>query len=154
MFMELFELARSAPLTMVVSADAASRRMTVVVMPKPGAESEPALATPLALTATPEEFDGGFVAALANYREEHRSLAEQAAATAEVLAAAREASLKKGASASKPVAKPAKAPAPAAVDEGGSDEDGDEGGATVTAAAGASPADAVPAGDGTLNLFG
>ena len=62
MFKELFELVRaSGPLTMAVSADAPRGTMTVVVIPKPAdAKDEPALATPLSLTATPEEFDAEF----------------------------------------------------------------------------------------------
>jgi PRTRC genetic system protein E len=94
MFKELFELVRaSGPLTMAVSADAPRGTMTVVVIPKPAdAKDEPALATPLSLTATPEEFDAEFTTVLAGYRTQRLSLAEQVAATNEVLAAAREAS--------------------------------------------------------------
>ena len=98
MFKELFELVRaSGPLTMAVSADAPRGTMTVVVIPKPAdAKDEPALATPLSLTATPEEFDAEFTTVLAGYRTQRLSLAEQVAATNEVLAAAREASVQKG----------------------------------------------------------
>lgn len=98
MFKELFELVRACgPLTMAVSADAPRGTMTVVVIPKPAdAKDEPALATPLSLTATPEEFDAEFTTVLAGYRTQRLSLAEQVAATNEVLAAAREASVQKG----------------------------------------------------------
>ena len=82
MFKELFELVRaSGPLTMAVSADTPRGTMTVVVIPKPAdAKDEPALATPLSLTATPEEFDAEFTTVLAGYRTQRLSLAEQVAA--------------------------------------------------------------------------
>ena len=98
MFQELFELARSSgALTMMVAADAASGKLTVIVSPKGGeAKDEPALSTPLSLTATPEELDEGFFDAVSSYRTARTSLADQVAATTEVLAAAREASVAKG----------------------------------------------------------
>ena len=109
MFKELFELARaSGPLTIAVSADTPPGQMTVVVIPKSGdAKDEPALATPLSLTATPEEFDADFTSVLTSYQGQRQSLAEQVAATNEVLAAAREASVQKGSkAATKALAKP------------------------------------------------
>ena len=125
MFKELFELVRaSGPLTMAVSADAPRGTMTVVISPKPAdAKDEPALAAPLSLTATPEEFDAEFTTVLAGYRTQRLSLAEQVAATNEVLAAAREASVQKGSKAAttamartpvKHVAAPVAAPSAAA----------------------------------------
>ena len=60
---------------------------------------EPALAKALSLTATPQEFDEGFVAALQGYREARQSLADQVEATREVLEAAKLASVKKAADA-------------------------------------------------------
>jgi PRTRC genetic system protein E len=101
MFKQLYELAlKAGPLSMTVSADASEGRMTVVVIPKGGAaRDEAALATPLSLTATPEDFDTGFVAALTSYSDQRASLEEQVAATNEVLAAAKAASAQKGAAA-------------------------------------------------------
>lgn len=100
MFEELFALAAGASLTLTISADAKSRRMTINVIPKPHKDAdEPALTKALSLTATPQEFDDGFIAALRGYREVHRSLADQAEATKEVLEAARAASVKKAAEA-------------------------------------------------------
>ncbi len=121
MFEELFALACSATLTMTVSADEKSGRLTVNVIPKPRQDAgEPALAQPLSLTATPQEFDLGFIDALRGYREVRSSLAQQAEATKEVIEAATAASVKKAsdatASAAKATAKPAsakEAPAPA-----------------------------------------
>lgn len=111
MFEELFALASGATLTLIVSADAASGRMTVSVIPKPKDDAgEAALRQPLSLTATPQEFDTGFVEALRGYREVRASLADQAAATKEVLEAAKSASVKKASEAVSKASKPASAP--------------------------------------------
>ncbi|MBB4730522.1 PRTRC system protein E [Xanthomonas arboricola] len=111
MFEELFALARHATLTLIVSADAASGRMTVSVIPKPKDDSgEAALCQPLSLTATPQEFDADFLAALRDYREVRSSLAEQAAATKEVLEAAKSVSVKKASEAVSKASTPATAP--------------------------------------------
>ncbi|MCD9026821.1 PRTRC system protein E [Luteimonas sp. BDR2-5] len=114
MFEELFALASEATLTLIVSAEAKDGRMTVSVIPKPKADNgEVGLRQPLSLTATPQEFDAGFVDALRGYREVRASLAEQAAATREVLEAAKSASVKKASDAvSKASAKGAKPASP------------------------------------------
>jgi PRTRC genetic system protein E len=112
MFEELFALARHATLTLIVSADAASGRMTVSVIPKPKDDNdEAALRQPLSLTATPQEFDADFLAALRDYREVRSSLAEQAAATKEVLEAAKSVSVKKASEAVSKASTPATAQA-------------------------------------------
>ena len=96
MFQELFSLAAGASLTLTLSADAKTGRMTINVIPRPHKDGdEPALAKALSLTATPQEFDAGFVAALRGYREARQSLAEQVEATREVLEAAKQASVRK-----------------------------------------------------------
>lgn len=133
MFKELFELARaSGPLTMALSADTPPGQMTVVVIPKSSdAKDEPALATPLSLTATPEELDAEFTTVLASYKGQRQSLAEQVAATNEVLAAAREASVQKGSkAATKALAKPnpSSSSASASTKDDEADEDDDDGG--------------------------
>jgi PRTRC genetic system protein E len=93
MFGELYQLALGATLTLTISADERSGKLTVNVIPKPKADhGETALSTPLSLTATPEEFDSSFVSVLSAYRSEHRSLAEQAEAKKELLQAAKSAS--------------------------------------------------------------
>lgn len=162
MFKELFELARaSGPLTVAVSADTPPGQMTVVVIPKSGgAKDEPALATPLSLTATPEEFDADFTTVLASYRGQRQSLAEQVAATNEVLAAAREESVQRGSkAATKALAKPkpsSSATASTASDE--RDEDDDDGGdapqTPSTHAGSATPLTNAPAKPGAPDLFG
>jgi PRTRC genetic system protein E len=100
MFTELYALASEATLTLVIDADTKQRRMTINVVPKPKKDhGEAALSKDLSLTATPEEFDAEFLQVLQGYREQRRGLLEQAQATAEVLAAAKDASAKKGAEA-------------------------------------------------------
>lgn len=157
MFKQLHDLAKKAgPLQMTIAAGGEDGRMTVVVTPKGGAsKDEPALATPLALTATPDEFDEGFVHALVSYSEKRLTLAEQVAATNEVLAAAREASARKGTGAVKKATGglAAKAP-PATGGEGDSEADGDaevEEGEPSAATPAAVPA---PIAASTPNLFG
>jgi PRTRC genetic system protein E len=112
MFKELYQLALGATLTLTISADEKKGRMTVNVVPKPREEAgEPALSTPLVLTATPEEFDADFVAVLAGYRTSHASLVQQAQVTQELLDAAKAASARKATGA---VAKAQGRPAPPA----------------------------------------
>ncbi|MCE4369728.1 PRTRC system protein E [Xanthomonas hortorum] len=115
MFEELFALASHATLTLIVSADTNGGKMTVSVIPKPKDDNgEAALRQPLSLTATPQEFDAGFLEALRGYREVRASLAEQAAATQEVLEAAKSASVKKASEAASKAGKPASTPSKAA----------------------------------------
>ena len=158
MFEELFALACSATLTMTVSADEKSGRLTVNVIPKPRQDAgEPGLTQPLSLTATPQEFDAGFIEALRGYREVRQSLAQQAEATKEVIEAAKAASVKKasdatvkaGASKSVP-AKPVAAPTVSASDSVADDEEEDDASPT----AGAIPAAAATAGGESFDLFG
>jgi PRTRC genetic system protein E len=144
---------------MAVSADTPPGKMTVVVMPKSGdAKDEPALATPLSLTATPEELDAEFTTVLASYRGQRQSLAEQVAATNEVLAAAREASVQKGSkAATRAQAKPnalAAATVSTAADEPDGDDDGDGPQTPSTNAGSATPLTDAPARAGAPDLFG
>ena len=152
MFEELFALACSTTLTMTVSADEKSGRLTVNVIPKAKPDAaEPALAQPLSLTATPQEFDTGFIDALRGFREVRQSLAQQAEATKEVIEAAKAASVKKASDAttkaaapkpstSKPAATTAVAAPPSTApqddDEGPDGADGQPQAATAGAATG------------------
>ena len=157
MFEELFALACSATLTMAVSADEKSGRLTVNVIPKPRQDAgEAALAQPLSLTATPQEFDAGFIEALRGYREVRQSLAQQAEATKEVIEAAKAASVKKASDATvkagaakAAVAKPAPATT-APVSGDGVDEEEEDAVPTATAGAATAPA----AGGESFDLFG
>lgn len=134
LFHQLFQLAQSATLTMTISTDEKEGRMTINVVPKPKADlKEPALTTPLSLTATPDEFDADFVRVLSTYRANRSSLAEQAEATNEVLDAAKQASAKRGATAVakalpvRPAAKRPEAPPPEEPDGVDTDTDDDAG---------------------------
>ena len=116
MFEELFALAASATLTLVISADDKTGKLTINVIPKPRKDvGEPALAKALSLTAMPAEFDDQFVEALKGYREVRQSLTEQAQATQEVLQAAKAVSAKKAGEAVAKAAKSSAATAKAAV---------------------------------------
>ncbi|GAO20224.1 PRTRC system protein E [Alicycliphilus sp. B1] len=150
MFEELFALACSTTLTMTVSADEKSGRLTVNVIPKAKPDAaEPALAQPLSLTASPQEFDTGFIDALRGFREVRQSLAQQAEATKEVIEAAKAASVKKASDATTKAAAPKStaseptstvaatpSPAPQDDDEGADGADGQPQGATAGAATG------------------
>jgi PRTRC genetic system protein E len=144
MFEELFALATGATLTMVLSADEKTGRMTINVIPKPKKDvDEPVLTKALSLTATPAEFDAGFVDVLKDYREIRQSLAEQAEATQEVLQAAKVASAKKAGEAMSKAVKPTpaaaatKAPVKAQADtpDDLGDDDPEEAGSTQAQAA-------------------
>ena len=138
MFTELYALATTATLSMVISADEKRGTLTISVMPKPKKDvGEPALTQDLTLTATPAEFDSGFVAALNGYREARAGLIEQAEATKEVLDAAKEAAAKKAAvataKASRPAATPSATP-PSTPDQDDNDAEEAGGEAPTTAA--------------------
>lgn len=150
MFQALYELCQTATLALTISAHE-DGRMTVNVVPKPKQDAgEAALAAPLSLTATPEEFDEGFVMALRGYAAKRASLLEQAEATNEVLEAAKRASQDKAAEAARKASKPAAPPAkPARTDDAAAG--GDEGSRTAPGTAQPATEDA---GSGEPNLFG
>ncbi len=112
-FQKLFDLARQGPLVMTVTADTTNETMTVVVTPKVGKDvADPALNQQLSLTGTPDEFDSSFFGLIEGYTGARKSLIEQAEATAEVLAAAKQAQIAKASSATaKGSAKAAASPA-------------------------------------------
>jgi PRTRC genetic system protein E len=154
MFKELYELATSAALTMVISADEKTGRMTINVVPKPKKDvDEPALTKALSLTATPDEFDAEFVGVLKGYREVRQSLAEQAEATQEVLQAAKAASAKKAGEAMTKAVKPAAATTKTPVQPQSDTADGMDG---DTGAGESAPqqAAATTAGGDAYDLFG
>jgi PRTRC genetic system protein E len=135
MFTELYALATTATLSMVVSADDKRGTLTISVMPKPKKDvDEPALTKDLTLTATPVEFDAGFVAALKDYREARAGLIEQAEVTKEVLQAAKEAAAKKATAATAKASKPATKPSttPSSVDDPDENEAEEAGGESPT----------------------
>jgi PRTRC genetic system protein E len=110
-FEELFALATETTLALTISADPQTGRMTLNMIPKPKGDTvNAALGKALSLTATPAEFDEGFIAALKDYRAARHSLAEQLDATREVLAAAKDAAVKQAAEAAGKAVKPAAKP--------------------------------------------
>ena len=153
-FKELYELATSAALTMVISADEKTGRMTINVVPKPKKDvDEPALTKALSLTAMPDEFAAEFVGVLKGYREVRQSLAAQAEATQEVLQAAKAASAKKAGEAMTKAVKPAPAPkasvkTPTDPAEALGNDEAEEAGSTPQQAA------ATATGSASYDLFG
>jgi PRTRC genetic system protein E len=123
---------------LLIVNDAATDKLTVSVRPTPKADhGEPLLRRDLTMTATAAEFDEGFVAALRGYTVARSSLAEQAAATAEVLAAAKAESASKAtkavSAARTSTAKPVPGKTTAPVIDTDDDSDDDEDAATTTA---------------------
>ncbi|GAB2856074.1 hypothetical protein GCM10027277_25840 [Pseudoduganella ginsengisoli] len=127
MFTELYPLATSTRLAMLVTADAERGLMTISVMPRPNVAAAIKLAADLTLTATPEEFDAGFVTALTGYRAELAPLLEQAAAASRAIQTEKTNLQKQSKPASKPAAaaKPHTKPAPRCADLDGGDEVGE-----------------------------
>jgi PRTRC genetic system protein E len=154
-FQELYALASTATLTMIISADDKAGKMTISVLPKPKKEcGEVALTKDLTLTATPAEFDAEFVQALRGYQASRLSLSEQIEATNEVLAAAKAASAKKASEAVAKASKPAtthKASVPAKPRQE-HEEDEDSGGDGTESDGEATVAE--PTQGETLSLFG
>lgn len=113
-FEKLNRLALQSPLVMAVTADCATGLMTLVITPRVDKDTtEPALRQPLALSATPAEFDLGFYDALERYSASRQSLIEQVEATTEVLDAAKNAQVDKATKATARTGKPAPKQAPA-----------------------------------------
>jgi len=161
MFQELYALATGATLTMIVSADDKTGKLTISVLPKPKKDiGEAALTKDLTLTASPAEFDDGFVQALRGYREVRASLSEQAEATREVLDAAKSASAKKAteaiAKASKSAKPTASVKAAAQSDEHDDNDDGDDGDGEAENTSNPNPAEqaAAPVEGESMSLFG
>jgi PRTRC genetic system protein E len=153
MFRELYALATTATLTMIVSADEKTGKLTISVLPKPKRDvGELALTKDLTLTASPEEFDAEFVQALRGYREVRASLTEQAEATREVLEAAKSVSAKKATEALTKASKPSITAKPAPSTTAG--ESGDDDDESVPAADTVNQQAATPALGESLALFG
>jgi PRTRC genetic system protein E len=157
-FEELYEMARTATLTMIISADDKAGKMTISVLPKPKKDvGEVALTKDLTLTATPAEFDEAFVKALRGYQTNRQTLAEQIEATNEVLAAAKAASAKKATEAITKASKPAtptKATTPVKPQLELSEDEGDDGNHNDGAEHDTEGAAAEPAQGETMSLFG
>ena len=155
MFQELYALATSATLTMIVSADDKTGKLTISVLPKPRKDlGETALSKDLTLTGSPEDFDAGFVQALQGYREVRASLTEQAAATCEALQAAKSACAKKATEATKASPKPAVATKSAATAAAQGADDSDNETADAPEPENGQATEPEPAPGESLRLFG
>ncbi len=151
MFQELVPLVAACDkvvLTLTMKGDA----MAVVVAPVVSKAADAALATPLALTASPAELDEGFAQAIASVSISHRSLAEQVEATASILNAATSAQSTK---AQKALSKANSKPAASSSDDGDgadgtNDDEAGEGKAEPTAPQASSPA---PSGTNLADLL-
>lgn len=155
MFQELVPLVAACDkvvLTLSMKGDA----MAVVVAPVVSKAADAALATPLALTASPAELDEGFAQAIASVSVTHRSLAEQAEATASILKAAASAQTAK---AQKALTKANGKVAPTSPSTEGDEEDAAGNGAADDAGSGQAPAptttqsSATPAGTNLADLL-
>ncbi|WP_426172524.1 PRTRC system protein E [Pseudoduganella sp. R-34] len=106
------------------------RQMKVVIKPQLAKGGNIALAQPLALVATPEELEAGFIESLATYGVERTSLKEQVQVTTTIMAAAKQTEAGKASKAlqSKSKQSPsASSPSEAAAEDGDSVlEDDDE----------------------------
>lgn len=127
MFTELYPLATSTRLAMLVTADAERGLMTISVMPQPAKDAAVKVTSDLTLTATPEEFDAGFVTALTGYRADIVPLLEQAAAASRAIQTEKINLQKQSKPAPKPAAatKPHTKPAPRCADVDSDGEGGD-----------------------------
>jgi len=109
-FSELYAMSVAVgPVGATISADPASGKMTVVVIPCPvDGKKDTTLCEPLCLTGTVQEFDAEFVGALMDYRPQVQSFSEQIALNHARVEQAGKAAV---ASATKPPAKPGQKPA-------------------------------------------
>ncbi|SAK60840.1 hypothetical protein AWB79_02744 [Caballeronia hypogeia] len=141
---------------LTLSLQMKGKEMVVCVMPQ-GTAKDAAMLQPLALTATAPELEAGFVDALATYTGAHASLAEQVAATAAILEAAKTTQVSK---ATKTLAKGGSKPALPAPgrssidadnddDDGSADAEGQSTAPTASSASSAAEASAEPANTGT-----
>lgn len=109
-------------ITVKITGAGKDGRMKVMVMPKVAKGSNLALAQPLAMAASPEELDCGFVGALMEFGASRTSLAEQVAVTTTIMGAAQKTEAGKAAKALQ-----TKAGSQPTASETDSDADDDEG---------------------------
>lgn len=96
MFTQLALLLQNCTSLQVIMAANPDGTLALTVLPKgKSGDKDAALNTPLGITATPDELNEGFVAALTRYVNTHQSLAEQIANTETILEAAKAESQKK-----------------------------------------------------------
>lgn len=148
MFTELDKLVtEETPIKLVITRGAGNS-LKVCVMPTANAKN-PALAQPLALSATAAELDEGFIDVLSTYVTNRSTLADQVAATAAILGEAAKAQLSKAVKSLKSSAKPAEAATGDSDDddESRTDDHGDNDSAPAPVKAPAAAAQAKPSDD-------
>ncbi|WP_395401035.1 hypothetical protein ACHMW6_25560 [Pseudoduganella sp. UC29_106] len=82
LFSELYALTKARRIAMLVTSDHDTGLMTISVMPRPLNDNDAPFCKDLTLTAPPDEFDAGFLEAIATYRDKLLPLLEQAKAAA------------------------------------------------------------------------
>jgi len=113
-------------ITLKITAPGKDGLMKVIVMPKTEKGSNIALAQPLALAATPQELDAGFIGTLMEFGASRTGLKEQVATTATIMAAAQKAEAGKATKALQSPG-PKHTPKPAAAADDNDDDHGDDG---------------------------
>jgi PRTRC genetic system protein E len=110
---------------------AADGRLKVVVKPQIIKGSNPSLAIPLALAATPQELDSDFVGSLMQYAGERTSLQQQVEVTATIIAEAKASEVGKASKAIKSTTKSAAKSAGTTGDDSDSEDDDALGGDNI-----------------------
>jgi PRTRC genetic system protein E len=113
-------------ITVKITAPGKDGLMKVIVMPKTEKGSNIALAQPLALAATPQELDAGFIGTLMEFGASRTGLKEQVATTATIMAAAQKAEAGKATKALQSPG-PKHTPKPSAAADESDDDHGDDG---------------------------
>jgi PRTRC genetic system protein E len=114
-------------ITVKITAPGKDGRMKVLVMPKAVKGSNLALAQPLALVATPQELDAGFITTLQEFGATRTGLAEQIAVTTTIMEAAKQTEAKKATKALQSKGSAPRASAQASGDDDGAGGDGSSG---------------------------
>lgn len=117
-------LGKNETIDISISAPDEQGRMKVIVKPKLSNDKTTVLAQPLALAATPQEFDTDFVGVLMQYSAERTSLAKQVEITSTILQESKAAESKKATKAL--TKKGAGHASPAEAEAEGEDEDEDD----------------------------
>lgn len=142
-------------LTVKVIGGPQGGKMKVLVMPELAKGSNPVLAQPLSLAASPQDLDSGFVGALAEFGASRAGLAEQVATTATIMEAHKKTEAGKATKAmqSKGTAAPSKA-APTSDDDAEESDDDTSGSGGGTATNAPVPAATPANNDDLLSLLG
>lgn len=125
LFSELYALTKARRIAMLVTSDHETGLMTISVMPRPLNDNDAPFCKDLTLTAPPDEFDAGFLEAIATYRDKLLPLLEQAKAAGAAIDKASQSAAQRSAAksaAKSPAAKDLDRPSKAATPESSRDE--------------------------------